>query len=90
MRPNMSGNYQERFWRELDQFDSKKSLTDYAQKTQLLIIHPTEDEIIGDEGLELYKNLPNTEYREIPGNHSFSNQKDRQLLITTIKQFFKS
>ena len=78
------------FWQELDKFDPNHSFTQFSKMTDLLIIHPQNDEIIGHEALSIYKDLPNAKYIEVSGDHSFKQQSDRQQLIKIINNFLIS
>ncbi len=91
--PRSSGEVQKVgpiFWKNLRQFDALKSVSEYAKKTQLLIIHPLQDEIVGNKYLEAYKYIPGVEYVELGGSHNYSKREDRGEMIQVIKDFVKS
>jgi pimeloyl-ACP methyl ester carboxylesterase len=91
--PRSSGQVQKlgpSFWVELDKFDSQTLFTRLAHHTQLLIIHPAQDEIIGHEGLEIYQTLPNSKYLTLPGTHSWSDPDKRNNLTQKINQFLQT
>ena len=88
--PRSSGEVQKVgpiYCKTLKQLDALKSVTEYAKKTQLLIIHPLQDEIVGNEYLEAYKHIPGVEYVELGGSHSYSKTDDREEMMRVIKDF---
>jgi len=90
--PRSSGETQKigpSFWKVLGEFDPVKSVIEFSKKAKLLIIHPTEDEIVGDEYLEGYKEIPGVEYIEVSGDHSFKNKVDREKMIKAVVEYFK-
>jgi pimeloyl-ACP methyl ester carboxylesterase len=76
------------FWKVLKEFDPIQSIGNLAKNTELLIIHPIQDEVVGPEYQKEYDAIPNVKIEWLNGNHAFSNPKDRQALIEKIKQFF--
>jgi len=75
------------FWRVIKSFDEHQAIIKLAQKSKVLILKPTPDDVAGDKGFKHYQEIKNLTYKEISGNHSFTKPEDRQALIQEIKQF---
>lgn len=87
--PRTSGDVQKvgpSYWEELKKYDVKQAMLNLEQKTDLTIIHPLQDEIIGNENLEGYKTLKLAKYIEINGDHSWAKPEERKALISVIKE----
>lgn len=59
--PRTSGEIQKygpNFWRVMKEFNPVKSITEFAKKTHLLIIHPKQDDVVGGEFMDEYKKIP--------------------------------
>lgn len=54
----------------------------------VLIIHSLQDEIVGNEFMDKYRQIPKVKYIEINGDHSFKKKVDRKKLIETIHNYF--
>ncbi len=76
------------FWNSLMQFHPIDSISRVAHKTKLMIIRPLEDEIVGNEFVEEYKEIPWLSLVEIHGDHNFTKLDDREYLIYKIASFF--
>lgn len=90
--PRSSGEMQKvglSFWKVLRAFDLAKAVADYAKRSNLLIIHPLQDEIVGNKHLDAYKVIPETEYMELDGDHNYSKRKDREGVIEIIQKFLE-
>jgi uncharacterized protein len=90
--PRTSGRVQKvgpSHWRALKEFDPVDSVRSFSQKTELVIFKPLEDEIIGNEYCDDYKNIKTASYVELHGSHNFSKAKDRKILIEKINAFLK-
>ena len=90
--PRTSGGAQKigsQFWKTLIEFNPIESVSQFAKKTQLLIIHPKQDDVVGLEFQKEYDSIPNITIEWIDGDHSFKKQEDRQILTEKIKKFFK-
>ncbi len=88
--PRSSGEVQKigkKFWQELKKFEPLESINNYAKKTNLIIIHPTQDDIVGNKFIEKYKEINNTKYIETNGDHNYSNIKDRRKVIAIVSEF---
>lgn len=77
------------FWQEIRELDPLVLISDYSKKTDLLIIHGLQDEIVGDQGFNSYGEIGGLKYIEIDGDHSFKKASDRQVLINHIKQHLR-
>jgi putative redox protein len=89
--PRSTGKVQEigpTFWKVLKDFNPYKTVEKYSKKTNLFIIHPKQDEIVGSEFLEEYSMIPKIRIEWIDGDHSFTKKEDRENLIVKIKDFF--
>ncbi|MFH1769300.1 MAG: alpha/beta hydrolase [Parcubacteria group bacterium] len=78
------------FWRDLKEFEPVKMFSEYANKTKLYVIHPLQDEVVGEQFIEDYKKIEKAEFVELPGNHNFTKPEDRKQLILKIKEFFEN
>lgn len=78
------------FWQVLKDFKPLETVKNLAEKTDLMIIHPLQDEIIGNEYVEKYKEIPNLKYIEVNGNHFYKKMEDREEVIKIILQFFSN
>ena len=75
------------FWNELNKFDPLVNVEEYSEKSDLLIIHPLQDEIVGDESIKEYGEISNLEYLEINGSHNYTKKEDRAVLVNKIADF---
>jgi len=76
------------FWKELFSLDPAIKVEVYSNNTKLLVIHPKQDEVVGNEYLIEYSRIPNIEIMWIDGDHSFRKKENRKALIETIQQYF--
>ena len=89
--PRSSGQTQKLgpiFWKELQSFNIEKNIQDYALKTNLLILKPKQDEVASNENFDAYKHLENLIYQELNGDHNFTKQADRSILIERVREHF--
>jgi len=77
------------FWTVLENFDPIKAITELNKKTKLIIFKPINDEVVGNKYMEEYKSIPNLDFVELPGDHSFKKPEERIKLIQKIKDFYK-
>ncbi|MEI7604061.1 MAG: alpha/beta hydrolase [bacterium] len=85
--PRSNGSIQKlgaSFWSAMREFQPAEALKNYSKKTSITIFKPMQDEIIGNESFEEYKNIPNVNFVELTGDHNFTNQVDREVLIKKI------
>ena len=90
--PRLSGEIQKigaLFWSTLRSFDPIASCRKFSIKTNLLLLYPKKDEIISKEGIIGYRKIATITFKELPGNHNFSEKKEREKLITTIQYFLQ-
>jgi pimeloyl-ACP methyl ester carboxylesterase len=73
------------FWSSLRELDFLKNLKILENKTNLSIILPLQDDIITHIETKSYKDLEKTNFFELNGDHNFSKNNDRKILINTIK-----
>jgi hypothetical protein len=91
--PRSTGEIQKigpKFWQEIKNLDPVVSVANYSEKTDLLIIHWLEDEIIGSETLELYDAIPTVKSKWLHGNHSVSNPDDRKNFTKVMLDFYNN
>lgn len=89
--PRSSGAIQKfgpQFWKTLAEFSPVNAVTEFAKQTDLLIIHPQQDDVVGLEFQKEYDSIPHVKIEWINGDHSFKNPQDRLNLIVRIKTFF--
>lgn len=78
------------FWQSILRFKPLETVNTFATKTKLLIIHPNQDDVVGTDDLDGYSELARVTVKHLDGDHSYTNPKDREKLITEIKQWFVS
>ncbi len=89
--PRSTGEVQQigpKFWEEIKALDPVLSISDYSNKTNLLIVHWLEDEIIGSEALKQYDVIPTLKFKWLHGNHSLSSPNDRTNFIKVMLEFY--
>lgn len=77
------------FWEALKSFKPVEKITEFSKKTDLLMIHMKQDKIIGGKFLNEYSLIPNIKIKWLNGDHSFTKQEDRKILIQEIKNFLQ-
>ncbi len=88
--PRKDGSVQKlgpQFWSTYRDFDPLGAIGEYAQKTELTIIKPLEDEIIG--GREItnpYTKLPGVTVLELHGDHNFTKKNDRKKFLRKVHE----
>ncbi|MBW7960488.1 alpha/beta fold hydrolase [Patescibacteria group bacterium] len=90
--PRSSGEIQKigpSFWKVLKDFQPKEKVETYSKKTSLMIVHPLQDEVVGNEFLEVYSKIPNVIIKHLNGNHAFTKKEDRDILIKEIENFLQ-
>jgi len=91
--PRTSGEVQEfgpEFWSDIRSTDPVKLLSKYIKLSDVLVIHPAQDEIVGNEFMEQYQKIPNVNWVSIPGDHSFKKIDERKNMINIILDFLKN
>lgn len=78
------------FWKVLEDFDPMKAVSEFAQKTELLIIHAKQDPIIGTEFVKEYADISGVEDIWLNGDHNYTKKEDREILIEKVKEFFNN
>lgn len=89
--PRSTGKVQKigpRFWEDIQDLNPLKIVTSYSQKTQLLIVHWENDEIIGKDYLSEYDVIPTLKSIWLSGDHSVTDQVDRQNFIKIMLKFY--
>ncbi len=91
--PRRNGIFQKigsSYWSELRKVDPLDLMKVLAQKSQVIILKPKQDEIVGGpEATEVYKTIPNITYLELDGDHNFNDVEDRSKLLEVIFDFIK-
>lgn len=77
------------FWKVLKEFNPLRAVEEFSQKTQLLIIHPKQDDVVGTDQLQDYAKTNGVKVVWADGNHGFTRPEDRENLITAVRNFFK-
>lgn len=88
--PRSSGEVQKigsQFWIDIRDFQPIDNIREFACKTRLMIIHPKQDEIVGNIGMAEYSKLAQTKFIEINGDHNYSKAEERQEMIKVVKDF---
>ena len=78
------------FWKSLQNFNPVLTVKEYSQHTNLLIIHPKQDDVVGTLFLEEYASIPTLTAEWMDGDHSFKKLEDREKLIKRVVQFFST
>jgi len=89
--PRSSGAIQKfgsQFWKTLKEFQPVHTVNEFSKHTELLIIHPKQDDVVGIEFQKEYDDIPGIEIEWIDGDHSFKKPEERKVLIKVIKEFF--
>ncbi|MDP3964855.1 MAG: alpha/beta hydrolase [bacterium] len=74
-------------WKILREVDPLRLAKILAQKTDLIIIKPMQDEIVGGEATtEQYKTISGIRFIELDGDHNFTSQRDRRGLLNTLER----
>lgn len=79
--PRSTGEVQKigpQFWRDIESLKPLEIVQSYASKTNLMIVHWNQDEIIGTDFVKEYDKLPGVHSLWLNGNHSVTNPDDRQ------------
>lgn len=77
------------FWKVLRLLKPAEAVAKFSMSTSLLIVHPKQDEIVGQLYLAQYEKIPGVTVMRLNGDHSFKNQEDRNVLISELVKFFK-
>lgn len=89
--PRSTGKIQKlgkKFWQDIRNLSPLDTVRDYSLKTELLIIHWHQDEIIGKQYVDEYDKIPTLTARWLSGNHSVTNPVDRKNFIQVMLKFF--
>lgn len=78
------------FWSVLTSFAPLETVSRFAQKTKLLIIHAKQDPIIGTEYVKEYANISGAEDVWVDGDHNYTKKEDRDIVIEKVKKFFNT
>lgn len=76
------------FWEVLGKFRPVEALLEYSKKTDLLIIHFNQDDVVGNEFMKEYDVIKDANILWLDGNHSVTKKEDREIVIKTIREFF--
>ncbi len=75
------------YWSSLAALDPLGLVQSYARTTELTIIKPLEDEIIGgSEITSAYRRLPGVTMVELHGDHGFTKPKDRRAYLRKVHE----
>jgi pimeloyl-ACP methyl ester carboxylesterase len=77
------------FWQVMQELDPIKEIKEYSNSTDMLIIHPQNDEIVASNHVQAYKEINTAKYLEVPGSHSYDKLSDRKNVIDVISKFLK-
>lgn len=91
--PRSSGEIQRigsSFWQVLSNFNPLQKVAEFSQKTNLLIIHPAQDDVVGIEYLDKYSQITTSKTLWLPGDHSFQKIEDRKRVIEVVKNFYNN
>lgn len=76
------------FWKVLGEFNPVEAVSKYSKKTDLLIIHFNQDDVVGSQYMNEYESIKEAKILWLDGNHSVTRKEDREIVINTIREFF--
>lgn len=79
-----------KYWKDLREIRPIEIVSRLATQTKLTIIHPAQDDVVGNEFIEEYKTTRGANFIEMNGNHNFSKTEDRQKLLELVKEIFNN
>ena len=78
------------FWKTLENLNPLEYIEELANKTDLIIFKPKQDEILINKYFDEYKGVKNVKYVEVNGDHNFKDPIQRKNLFKLIKNFLIS
>lgn len=78
------------FWRDIRKLSPLDTVAKYATKTNLLIVHWNQDEVLGTEFVREYDNLQGVRTLWLDGDHSVTNPKNRKDFLKVMLNFYNS
>ena len=75
-------------WRVLRGFDPIAAITQYSKRTELVVIRPLEDDVFVGDVTRQYQKVSSLKYVEVHGDHGFTKNSDRRVLIQEIGKYF--
>lgn len=78
------------FWDDIRKLDPINVVKNYSEKTNLLLVHWENDEIIGKDYLAEYDSIPTLKSMWLPGDHSLTNPRDRQNFIKILLNYYNN
>lgn len=78
------------FWRTLRAFEPVEYFQELAEKTDLIMFKPKQDDVLVDKYFEGYETMTGCQYVKIDGDHNFTKKSDRINLFKRIKEFLLS
>lgn len=76
------------FWKGIRTLNPIREVEEFSKKTDLMIFHWLNDDIIGKDNLEGYDEIKTVKSRWMPGDHSLTNLLDRRAFIKVMLKFY--
>jgi pimeloyl-ACP methyl ester carboxylesterase len=89
--PRSTGEVQKigpQFWQGIRDLNPVKEVEEFSKKTDLMIFHWLNDDIIGIDNLQEYDAIKTVKSRWMSGDHSLTNLVDRQDFIKVMLEFY--
>ena len=77
------------FWRTLQNFNATVAFERLGAKTQLRLYRSLQDDVLSHDSYDAYKTIAALEYKEVNGDHNFTNATDRKELFADLLKFFE-
>lgn len=77
------------FWTDYQDFDMLELTQKLTYKSSLLILHPAQDDVVGHEYIREYNDIDKATFKEIPGDHSYSDPNDRDHALKIISDWLR-
>lgn len=77
------------FWQSILRFKPLEAVAALAAKTQLLVIHPAQDDVVGIDDIGGYSQIAGVTARYLDGDHSFSKAENREKMMEVVKEWLE-
>ncbi|MBI2010776.1 MAG: alpha/beta hydrolase [Candidatus Colwellbacteria bacterium] len=77
------------FWKTLRSLDPVKLISNLAKTSKIAIFRPMQDDVLGLDHFDEYKNIEGVQYTELDGDHNFTKLEDRKAAIDALREFLK-
>ena len=77
------------FWKTLRNLDPLKLLRELAKSSKIAIFRPMQDDVIGSNHFDEYRDIEGVQYTELNGDHNFTKLEDRAAVIEALREFLR-